>query len=315
MIKNINQIIEYLSGYACDPVQKHILQKEICEKPDLYNTGVNGSKWYRELSEEQMENGSWGRFHTQDTKDKTKRRFVTSEQALRRMKDMSLDKDDILVSRSVSLMERYLRGDETWTDAMEKHYGFEIAFRTIIAANLSRFDPLNRLINRKREIAAKNLAKAFQTGRFNEETWEQENLNDNEVLLRAYMVHILWLLQYENCISDTVERQYLDYIWNRDKGIYYISNSPVSEIRSLESKDFTTWLSSLEALCGFSKFPEFMCGRTVTHLYNEINRLIYEDVILPPSTGIIGHYSERWNSQNARRNDMILRIARILVKC
>jgi hypothetical protein len=315
MIKNINQIIEYLSGYARDPVQKHILQKEIYEKPDLYNTGVNESKWYRELSEEQMENGSWGRFHTQDTKDKTKRRFVTSEQALRRMKDLSLDKDDILVSRSVSLMERYLRGDDAWTDTMEKHYGFEIAFRTIIAANLSRFDPLNRLIDRKREIAAKNLANAFQTGRFNEKTWEQENLNDNEVLLRAYMVHILWLLQYENCISDTVERQYLDYIWNRDKGIYYISNSPVSEIRSLESKDFTTWLSSLEALCGFSKFPEFMCGRTVTHLYNEINRLIYEDVILPPSTGIIGHYSERWNSQNARRNDMILRIARILVKC
>jgi len=317
MINNINQIIEYISGYAYDPVPKSILRKEICRKPvpDPGHTGGNGSRWYRQLSEEQMENGSWGRFHTQDTKDKTKRRFVTTEQALRRMKDLSLDKDDILVSRSVALMERYLRGEEAWTDTIEKHYGFEIAFATIIAANLSRFDRQNCLIDQKREIAAKNLTKAFQTGRFDEAAWEQENLNDNEILLRAYMVHILWLMQYENCISDTVQRQYLDYIWHREKGIYYISNSPVSEIRSLESKEFTMWLSSLEALCGFSLFPEFMCGRTVNHLYNEINRLIYGDVIFPPVSGITGHYSENWSSQHARRNDMILRIARILVKC
>ncbi|MFA7672721.1 MAG: hypothetical protein WCY62_02555 [Clostridia bacterium] len=314
MIKDMKQIIAYIREFATDPFQRSILQKEICRKPTS-DPEVNASKWYRQLADEQMQNGSWGRFHTQDTKNKTKRKFITTEQALRRIKDLSLEKDDVLVSRSIALMERYLRGDEAWTDNMEKHYGFETAFKTIIAANLSLFDSHNCLIDHKREIAAKNMTKACQTGCFDEETWEQENLNDNEILLRAYMVHILWLLQYENCISDTVQRQYLYYIWHREKGIYYISNSPVTEVRPLESKEFTMWLSSLEALCGFSLFPEFMCGRTVTHLYNEINRLIYDDVNLPPSSGIIGHYSENRSGQHTRRNDMILRIARILVKC
>jgi hypothetical protein len=314
MINDMKQIVKYISEYATDPFQRSILYKEICGKPTS-DFEVNTSKWYRQLADEQMQNGSWGRFHTQDTKDRTKRRFVTTEQALRRIKDLSLEKDNVLVSRSIALMERYLRGDEAWTDTMEKHYGFSTAFKTIIAANLSLFDSHNCLIDHKREIATKNMTKACQTGCFNEETWEKENLNDNEILLRAYMVHPLWLLQYKNCISDTVQRQYLDHIWHREKGIYYISNSPPSKIQFLESKDFTVWLSCLEALSGFSLFPEFMSGRTVTHLYNEINRLINNDVVLPPSSVIIGHYAENWSKPSTRKNDMILRISRILVKC
>lgn len=321
MINSMKQIIEYLSEYASDPVPKFILLKEICKEsvssPCYINSyaGIKESKWYHQLAVEQMENGSWGRFHTQDTKEKTKRKFVTTEQALRRARELSLDKDDVLISKSIMLMERYLRDEENWTDTNEKHYGFEISFKALITANLSLFDPYNPLINSRRDICAKNISRAFSTGYFQEEIWEQENLRDNEILLRAYMVYPLWLLQNVKCMGDTVQRQYLNYIWNREKGIYYISSCPPSRVQFLESKEFTMWLSCLENLSGFSLFPEFMNGQIVSHLYGEINRLIYEEVVLPPAHPISGHYSESWSSKNARKNDMILRIARILAKC
>jgi len=321
MIECMKQIIEFLSEYAMNPVPRFILLKEICKEPtsslSYKNSyaGIKESKWYLQLAREQMENGSWGRFHTQDTKDKTKRKFVTTERALRRARELSLDKDDILISKSIKLMERYLRGEEAWTDTIEKHYSFEIAFKTLITANLSIFDPYNPLINPKRVICATNISKAFATGYFQEEIWEQENLSNNEILLRVYMVYPLWLLQHVKCMSDTIQRRYLNYIWNREKGIYYISNCPPSRIQFLESKEFTAWLSCLENLSGFSLFPEFMNSQIISHLYSEINRLIHEDVVLPPAHPISGHYSENWSSKNARKGDMILRIARLLAKC
>lgn len=151
------------------------------------------------------------------------------------------------------------------------------------------------------------------------------------------MVYPVWLLQYKDCISDTIQRQYLDYLWNRNEGIYYVSNVPPSKIKFLESKEFSMWFYCLENLSGFSMFSEFMNNQITEHLYHEINRLVYETVELPPAPPIFGHYAENWSNRgeqksystislsasskhidthiNARKNDMILRIARLLAKC
>jgi hypothetical protein len=53
----------------------------------------------------------------------------------------------------------------------------------------------------------------------------------------------------------------------------------------------------------------------VFHLYGEINRLVGEEVILPPAHLISGHYSESWKGKGERKTDLLLRMARILVKC
>ncbi len=72
------------------------------------------------------------------------------------------------------------------------------------------------------------------------------------------MVYIVWLLQSNDFLDKSTERDFLEYIWYRKEGIYYRTNSPLSDIVSLESKNFLTWLSGLECLCDFSLFPEFM---------------------------------------------------------
>lgn len=315
MIKDIQDVIDYLSANLFDPFPRYILRKEILQETpsDFEREAIKTSKWYKQLALEQWENGSWGRFHTQDTKATIKQKFATTEQALRRARELSLDKSDPVIQKVIQLIEQYIRGEEVWLDAKEKHYGFEIAFKTLVAANLSLFDPQNPLLRIKREVCVQNLSKSFAKGVLDEAIWESENRKSNEILLKVWMVYPIWLLQNNEFLSEDLQRRFLSWLWNRKGGIYYINNIPPSDIRSLEDKKFTQWFSGLENICDFSLFPEFMNMEIARHLLHEIHRLMTEDVNLPPVTPITGHYSEKWANGNARKNDLILRILRILI--
>lgn len=300
-----------------DPVPQYIIKKEIAHSSsnEVEYNELRESKWYQQLANEQWKNGSWGRFHTQDTKSQLNQKFTTTESAIRRTRELALDKNDAMIGKALQLMERYILGEEDWLDVNEHHYGFQIAFRTIVAANLSLFDPKHPLVQIKKEICAQNLSRAIVHGSLNEDIWEKENRISNEILLKPYMVYIIWLLQDNDFLDDAKQRAFLEYIWHRNEGIYYRTYSPTSDVEYLESKNFITWLSGLEELSNFSLFSEFMSKGTTSHLLNEIHRLMYHDVILPNTIPIFGHYTESWSKKNFRKNDMILRILRILIKC
>lgn len=129
------------------------------------------------------------------------------------------------------------------------------------------------------------------------------------------MLYTIWLLQQNEFLNQETEKKFLEYIWNRKDGIYYCAGGPLSNVECLESKSFLTWLSGIENLSGFSLFPEFMKRGIIDHLLHEVHRLMHEEVNLPSATPIFGHYSEKWSNRRARKDDLILRIVRVLVKC
>ncbi len=129
------------------------------------------------------------------------------------------------------------------------------------------------------------------------------------------MVYILWLLQKNKYLDDDTQLNFMNYIWHRKQGIYYRTNMPVSDVHRLESKHFSCWLNGLENLKDFSYFPEFMDKGIYKHLINEANRLMCEDISLPASSSVPNHYSESWRDKSSRKNDMMLRILRILIMC
>lgn len=313
---DLQVVIDYLLTDAVDPFPQYILRKEVLQETlsSAESEAIKTSKWYKQLVEEQSENGSWGRFHTQDTHELRKRKFLTSEGALIRARDLSLTKDDPMIHKAIGLMERYLIDKEKWSDVNKKEDGFITAFKTLVAANLSLFDPQNPLLLRKKELCAINLAKAFISEELNEEVWESENRKCNDILLAINAVYPIWLLQNNDLLTDDVQRKLLLWIWNRNDGIYYVSNFPLAELHSLEDKKFTGWLYVMENISNFSLFPEFLNKNIAGHLHNEIYRLMNEDVSLPPAAPMAGHYSEKWSNKKARTNDLILRILRILSK-
>lgn len=68
-------------------------------------------------------------------------KFTTTESALRRARELALDKSDTMIDKALQLMERYILGQEDWLNVNEHHYSFQIAFKTLVDGNLSLFDP------------------------------------------------------------------------------------------------------------------------------------------------------------------------------
>lgn len=315
MENSFDVILANLSERAFDPIQAHILRTIRGQTPS--GVDYTQSKWYRQLADTQWPDGSWGRFHSMDSS--VKQVFTTTEAALRRAWDMGLPKDDPVVAESIALMERYLRGEQAWLDRTEVHRdggrSFPVAFRFLIAANISRFDPDNPLLASRREICAKNLAVAFEGGALDEDIWWREIRKDDEILLEAFMIYPAWLLQNCDCMDDALQRKYLDYLWRREQGIYYLPKFPPCALRSLEDKRFPAWLGILESLSGFSLFPEFMREEALPYLLHEAGRLMHEDIALPAAPPMIGHYAESWRDKDMRKTDLLLRMARIIAKC
>ena len=67
------------------------------------------SKWVRQLEQSQLSDGSWGRFHTQDTKQKTV--FRTTEEAIDRSFALGLEPGDKVLSRVSRYIQDVLQGD------------------------------------------------------------------------------------------------------------------------------------------------------------------------------------------------------------
>lgn len=111
MVKSLQDIIEYLLANASDPFPRYILKKEIQNQKisDTDIDAIHSSKWYCQLADEQWADGSWGRFHSMDSSLAKKKKFVSTEAALRRAHELSLTRDDPVVAKCIVLMERYIR--------------------------------------------------------------------------------------------------------------------------------------------------------------------------------------------------------------
>ena len=319
MNPDLKNIVDYLSKNTTDPFPRYIFKKEIIrETPIAADTeAIRASKWYKQLADEQWDDGSWGRFHSQDSKAVKKQKFVTTEAALGRARGLSLSKDDPMIARCMKLLERYVRGDETWSDNIEKHKdngkGHLFCRPYMSAATINTFDPENPVIKPLRDNVAETLKTAFKTGTFNECFIEQKVKEYHVPSIAAPGMYSAMLLRNIDCMDDTLQKQYLNYIWNKESGIYYISSMPPADKRFLEDRRFFEWLSTLELLSGFSLFPDFMGNDALPHLLKETWRLIDKDISIPDSYNV--HYAESWRDKNNRKNDVILRILRVLVKC
>ena len=179
----IQQITDELSRHVSDPVQKYIFVKEIKKAEPSSADYINAyeqmkkSKHYRELADEQWENGSWVRFHTQDTKAEKKQKFATTESALCRANELSLSKDDTMIAKCIKLMERYVRGEETWTDWVEKHKdggkGHMFARPYMTAARINMFDPENPFIQPLKNNVVKMFEITSKSNFVHDNKWEK----------------------------------------------------------------------------------------------------------------------------------------------
>jgi hypothetical protein len=316
----ILQLAENTIKLNPDPIPRYLLLRDVlqlkADDPKLSEAkmAASKSKWVNELMLSQHENGSWGRFHTEDTK--LKQKFRTTEIAVRRCAAIGLDMACPFVNRSIKYMEDVLDGEALWSDWVESPDSWNAAVELITASTLCEVDPGNARLKsvwqKWRSIAELSFVNhEYDLNAEISAAQRVHNVNFRSGSLSSR--YALKLLGYRiGKLPKELDFSICNWIWNSEKGIRYLkpgrlADNPTDELyASIKAK-----LSSIEILINYSSIREFSEG-SLRWLWGlrkgdglwDFGKLTGERSELP--------YSENLRNETNRKIDYTVRILRIL---
>jgi hypothetical protein len=318
MNRKIHNYVNFLLDNNPSPFSDYIICKELLKFDE--KTVQDSHEWakrfklYTELSDEQLPDGSWGGFDTRNTVQRKSKHFKTTAQAIHRLVDLALDLNDPMVKLTVEICKKYLSGEIPLPDTYGKNNNSApvIIHRSIIRW-LSHFDPDNKYVIELRHAIAERLTKSCEKGYFDNDLFNQLDVNQ---VVSHYSYGLVYMISYGDCINKDVQRIWLTYEWN--KPLWY-NPTKSSDLMTPDQPDFHFWLTRLENLKHFSLFHEFMAEKTAPHLFAICDRLsdIYDDIplFINNYNYHYGQYSESPRSKQQKKNDLLLRIIRLLERC
>lgn len=209
-------------------------------------------KILKTLMDEQYEDGSFGRFHTMNSK--LKQKIPTTEAAAWLMYENSITRQADVCNRTCLYMERLLDNTQNWPDPWEKNEYFKPAVPLFIASKLALFtsetDEYKKVCNSWISI----LISAFQTNQYSE---DRAN-NSSKQLLGVKIDRTYIGLHSLNCLAlfalntdkipVPIQEAYLQWLHNFDGKITYTDVVP---------KNLTNNSKSTRVISLLSKFKSF----------------------------------------------------------
>ncbi len=178
--------------------------------------------------------------------------------AIQRLLVLGLDRDSQVISRCVAFMLDVLAGRQTWSDPPEKHEGWPVNIKFITAGTLAKIDSGHPALQESIRKWVEIVERTFLPGSYDEGAERQAHRDVNSIRTKGKYLKLasqypLWLLTSGGAhLSARTEKLYLDWIWNKPDGIYYVYGSCLASTPDILSKEFTSWLDALEL---FSRFP------------------------------------------------------------
>ncbi len=210
------------------------------------------SKWVKQLLEAQLTNGSWGRFHSQDTKNRTV--FRTSEEAIDRALALGLWTDHPVLTQARIYIEKVLTGKAHITDRDEKNEAWPLLIKFILAGRLAQIDSTNQALEPYWEFMLEVTRQAFTSGCYRLEDEAQAYLRISGVHVPQGFLesqHALWILSARN-LPRPLEYALVEWIWNKPNGLRYL-RAPLSRP---QPRLTAYWLRSMNILTRFSAWRE-----------------------------------------------------------
>ena len=146
VMKTLKEITEQILAEHPDPVVYYRLLRDVLKKPrddqDIIqaNRNLNNSRWVHQLGSEQHENGSWGRFHTMDTKKRQK--IVTTEFGVARARALGLDASHPILLKTIQYITKLLNNVIPFPDRREVTvHNWDDTIQLVQAATLAQIQP------------------------------------------------------------------------------------------------------------------------------------------------------------------------------
>ena len=257
-IEDVLHCARFILASKPEPIVTWRLLHEVlgfsADDPELVDvkTAALRSKWVRQLEQAQLADGSFGRFHSQDTKQQTI--FRTSEEAIDRAFALGLSADHPMLTRLKAYIQQALQAQVHITDPDEKNDAWPVIIRFILAGRLAQIEPSNSLIIPFRQYLIEVAESAFKSGAYRP---EDEAVAYKELsgihLPKGFLEsqHALWILSSQP-LARPFEIALLEWVWNKPDGIRYI-RAPLS---APESSRIGYWVRSMNLLSRFATWQD-----------------------------------------------------------
>jgi hypothetical protein len=287
-----------------DPVPQYRLLNEVLRlSPGEHElrrakTAAEDGKWVKQLSEAQLPDGSWGRFHSQDSQLKST--FRTSEEAIDRAYALGLEPGHPVLCRARDYLENVLAGKAHITDREEKNEAWPLIIKLILLGRLAQIEPTHPMVAESWKYLAEVARRAFASGHYclADEAQAHLELSGRRVpngFLESQ--HALWTLA-SRPLPPKLEQDLVQWIWNKPDGIRYVRVA----LTNPQPRTAAYWLKSLNILSRFSSWRQ-VCADILNKLWGWRDARGYWDFGSQIARSADFPLSDNWRKQVKRKVD------------
>lgn len=295
-------------------VRYRLLRDVLClspENPEVVKAKgkLDESHHVQMLGAEQRTDGSWGRFHSQDSS--VRHRIPTTEVGIERALALGLDASHPILKRTVDYLSAILDGRADFPDPPEKNERWAIGVRLFTAALLARLASQMPILDGEWRLWAEVVCCTFVGGKYDPQAElfalrEQTGLKDAGYLRLANKYHLMLLSSKENELPRRVLSALLKWVWQKETGIGYLGQ-PLHQLPpNRKPAGLNAWFVSLELLSLFSGWRE-VAGEAIAWLWSQRDESGFWDFGPLPSNSIVLPFSDTWRMKMARKLDWTVR--------
>ena len=270
-------------------------------------------KWAKQIIALQDEEGKWGCFHSLSQFYNAP---ITTEQALRRLEYLGYTIEDECIQKAVRYMNDCLIGENAIPDRREKVHDWDIFTSMILSTWIRRFTDDNPHANKVAEQWAGVISAAFSSGKFDYDEYVRAY---HEILglkpkggrlidfVNFYPISLLC-----DCLDKKTQESVMDYVLNRDDGIYYIYDKKISVLpECFESRSTSRYLAAVELLARY-KLAKCKLKYVVDWLSQNRNENGKWDMGKSVNDKMYFPLSDDWRKRETREADCTERIMNVI---
>lgn len=273
------------------------------------------TKWARKIISLQDGEGKWGCFHSLSRSSTTP---MTTEQALRRLKNLGFTIADPCIQKAVAYMTDCLTRRKEIPDRKEKIQDWEIFSNLILATWIRSFTDDNAAANAVARQWAEVVTAAFEPGAFDHDRYLAAYAKALRLPPRGARILGCTTFYPVSLLAGCLDRQtgsaYIAHLINYDTGIYYIYDQKLSILpETFQSRRSSRFLAAIELLSKYEAGKDQL-SYVVNWLQQNKNADNKWDMGPAVNDKVYFPLSDSWRKPETRESDCTERITNLLTK-
>lgn len=321
-IAEIEAIAHKVLDLHPEPVPRYRLLREVLLKPPgdaevrEAQESLKTSQQVQTLVHEQRNDGSWGPFHSRDSR--LNQMIPTTEAGVERALALGLTADHPVLQKAAAHILSILQGKSRFPDRHEKNDRWPTGMRLFLTATLSLIQPDHPLLTGDRSLWAEICRRTFASGVYSKEAEIRAHAELTGASVKdSYLVingkyQLTLLGSIPGTLPRATETALMRWLWERPSGIGYLS-VPLNKLPPGQRPGtIDRWLASHELLA--RRFPSWRGFATeiVDWLWRQRNEQGGWDFGARPTDNIRLPYSSDWRRSQTRFIDWTTRVLILL---